>query len=75
MSEGNVERIQIRLSTDGEWYWVGKAGNNEIVASSLPEKYIDRTNAQDAAKATFPGVEQEVFMRPNPDEEVEVDGD
>lgn len=50
----NVVKCEIRSSEDGQWYFVGVAGNGEIVVTS--EMYTKKDDASDAAVAVFPGV-------------------
>ena len=59
----NVTSIEIKktapaeLDEQVEWYWVAKAANGEIVATS--ETYTRLEDASRAARDTFPGIEQE----------------
>lgn len=61
MTDSNVTEVEIRKTTPKEldehteWYFVGKAANGEIVATS--ETYTTKADALRGANAVFPHLE------------------
>ena len=45
---GNKERFELREAEDGQWYFVHKRANNEIVETS--ETYTRKSDALEAAE-------------------------
>ena len=52
----NVVKVEIRTSEDDQFYFVGMAGNSEVVVTS--ELYTRRDDAARGATSVFPGVPQ-----------------